>query len=78
MKQSMPQQAEKWIASWSLSSGTRSRDPLARNDEVRPRATTTCCGYGSLLSQGRQHHRPSIFTNPATVSVSSGSSGRSG
>jgi hypothetical protein len=22
-----------WIASWSLSSGARSRDPLARNDE---------------------------------------------
>src|SRR5438477_3293986 len=32
----MVQQAEKWIASRSLSSGARSRDPLARNDgEIR-------------------------------------------
>jgi hypothetical protein len=28
----MPQQAEKWIASRSLSSGAHSRDPLARSD----------------------------------------------
>jgi len=28
----MPQQAEIWIASRSLSSGARSRDPVARND----------------------------------------------
>ena len=34
-KQSMPQQADKWIASWSLSSGAHSRDPLARNDGTR-------------------------------------------
>jgi hypothetical protein len=26
---------QEWIASWSLSSGARSRDPLARNDEVK-------------------------------------------
>jgi hypothetical protein len=32
-KQSMVQQAEKWIASRSPSSGAHSRDPLARNDE---------------------------------------------
>jgi hypothetical protein len=25
-----------WIASWSLSSGARSRDPLARNDDLKP------------------------------------------
>ena len=25
--------AARWIASWSLSSDARSRDPLARNDE---------------------------------------------
>jgi hypothetical protein len=31
-KQSMLQQAEKWIASLSLSSGAHPRDPLARND----------------------------------------------
>jgi hypothetical protein len=31
-KQSMAQQADRWIASRSLSSGAHSRDPLARND----------------------------------------------
>ena len=31
-KQSMAQQAERWIASRSLSSGAHSRDPLARQD----------------------------------------------
>ncbi|WP_283813063.1 hypothetical protein [Bradyrhizobium ivorense] len=31
----MAPQAEAWIASRSLSSGARSRDPLARNDEHR-------------------------------------------
>ena len=30
-----------WIASRSLSSGARSRDPVARNDEVRLRLPTT-------------------------------------
>jgi hypothetical protein len=32
-KQSIQPRAEVWIASRSLSSGARSRDPLARNDE---------------------------------------------
>jgi hypothetical protein len=27
--------AQHWIASWSLSSGAHSRDPLARNDEEK-------------------------------------------
>jgi hypothetical protein len=31
-KQSMPEQTETWIASRSLSSGARARDPLAGND----------------------------------------------
>src|SRR6185295_6548064 len=35
-KQSMAQQAERWIASRSLSSGAHSRDPLARNDDTLP------------------------------------------
>jgi hypothetical protein len=33
-KQSIFLRAAKWIASRSLSSGARSRDPLARNDDV--------------------------------------------
>jgi hypothetical protein len=32
-KPSILPQAGKWIASWSLSSGAHSRDPLARNDD---------------------------------------------
>ena len=36
MKQSMSQQTETWIASRSLLSGARSRDPLVRNDGDRP------------------------------------------
>jgi hypothetical protein len=32
-KQPISPQAGKWIASWSLSSGAQSRDPLARNDD---------------------------------------------
>jgi hypothetical protein len=42
----MPQQAERWIASRSLSSGAHSRDPLARNDEVAevaPPSPAQCC-----------------------------------
>src|ERR1700722_12587656 len=31
-KQSIAPRADRWIASWSLSSGAHSRDPLARND----------------------------------------------
>jgi hypothetical protein len=31
-KQSIARQADGWIASLGLSSGARSRDPLARND----------------------------------------------
>jgi hypothetical protein len=27
---------QRWIASWSLSSGAHSRDPLARNDDLGP------------------------------------------
>src|SRR6266436_3944667 len=33
-KQSSPPRVAIWIASRSLSSGARSRDPLARNDEI--------------------------------------------
>jgi len=32
-KQSIILKKKEWIASWSLSSGTHSHDPLARNDE---------------------------------------------
>src|SRR5438445_8673765 len=38
-KQSICPRAEVWIASRSLSSGAHSRDPLARNDVERARAT---------------------------------------
>jgi hypothetical protein len=39
-KQSIFLYAAPWIASWSLSSGARSRDPLARNDGIE----TLCLG----------------------------------
>ncbi|MET0678235.1 MAG: hypothetical protein ABW175_20755, partial [Bradyrhizobium sp.] len=35
-KQSISELAALWIASLSLSSGAHSRDPLARNDGVKP------------------------------------------
>jgi len=40
-----------WIASRSLSSGARSRDPLARNDDERGAAT--CLVIGQLPPSGR-------------------------
>jgi hypothetical protein len=43
----MSPQAALWIASWSLSSGARSRDPLDRNgDDISAKET------GSHLHQG--------------------------
>jgi hypothetical protein len=39
-KQSIFPLVEAWIASRSLSSGAHSRDPLARNDDVKPLTPT--------------------------------------
>src|SRR5215207_3040138 len=52
-KQSIARQADRWIASRSLSSGAHSRDPLARNDEetyVPVLATCSARAFPSSLS----------------------------
>jgi hypothetical protein len=56
-KQSLPQQAAKWIASRSLSSGAHSRDPLARNDADGPRQ--------ALFARNGATNRPSPYASLA-------------
>jgi hypothetical protein len=49
MKQSISHYVEPWIVSRSLSSGARSRDPLARNDGTHDDAATFCgCSAGII------------------------------
>ena len=50
MKQSIPSPACAWIASRSLSSGARSRDPLARNDGK------TGLAQPAFAQEGSGHH----------------------
>jgi hypothetical protein len=77
------EQAALWIASRSLSSGARSRDPLARNDEMRFRmrpidptgkSTKVCPALGTkifrLTRRANQHYDSARLTrNEGRVAI---------
>jgi hypothetical protein len=55
-KQSMAQQAEEWIASLSLSSGTHSRDLVARNDDKKKAGIAPGPGFLRLSCPAKAGH----------------------
>src|SRR2546423_777009 len=68
-----PDDAERWIASRSLSSGAHSRDPLARNDgrlSARP-LSVLACDKREAFAHGSNATKQSIFASVILERLSS-------